>query len=351
MPVSEARLNANRLNARKSTGPKTAEGKARSRANSYKHGLTGAGVVLSTEDAEAIDARHAALLDGLTHDDEAARVLAHRIALLSVRMDRSARQEAASISARVAGAEAALVDERLAEAEHLVRTLHEEPVTNSRRLKASPEGVDMMIAEWEKLKADLNHEGETRWSYAHQSHADYLNGRRSNLIDPSDYHGWTMAMNGHYEMIRPEHFAGIGDDIGRRRYALERLAELIEVDLAALREHRRTMDLRGLEARRKHAADIALFDPSKEAILARKYEAAAERGFFRALKELKEMRREAEKGPAPGLKSERSLASIFPVPPAGPTPPPRASSGPVPGPIMPSNEVAITIGRAGNRRE
>jgi len=349
MPVSEARLNANRLNARKSTGPRTEEGKARSRANSYKHGLTGEGVVLSTEDAEALDARHAALLDGLGADDEAARLLAHRVALLSVRMDRSARQEAAAISARVAGAEAALVDTRLAEAEHLVRTLQEEPVTNSRRLKATPEGVDMMIAEWEKLKADLNHPEETRWSYAHQGHADHLKGRASSLIDPSAYHGWTMAMNGHYEMIRLEHFDAIADDKGRRLYALDRLADLIEADLAALREHRRTMDTRGVEAQRKHAAEIALFDPSKEAILARKYEAAAERGFFRALKELKEIRRQAGEKPAP--RSGRSLASFFPGPSAEPAPPLPTPSGPAPSPVLPSNEVAITIGRAEKRRE
>jgi hypothetical protein len=40
MALSEARLAANRANARKSTGPKTARGKARSRANALTHGLS-----------------------------------------------------------------------------------------------------------------------------------------------------------------------------------------------------------------------------------------------------------------------------------------------------------------------
>ena len=44
--VSEARLLANRANALKSTGPRTVEGKEASRANAYKHGLTGSGTVL-----------------------------------------------------------------------------------------------------------------------------------------------------------------------------------------------------------------------------------------------------------------------------------------------------------------
>ena len=44
---------------------------------------------------------------------------------------------------------------------------------------------------------------------------------------------------------------------------------------------------------RAEAVRRAMFDPSKEATLARRYEAAAERNFFRALKELRQMERQA----------------------------------------------------------
>ncbi len=37
-----------------------------------------------------------------------------------------------------------------------------------------------------------------------------------------------------------------------------------------------------------------MFDPSPEATLARRYQAAAERGFYKALKQLRQMEREAE---------------------------------------------------------
>jgi hypothetical protein len=40
-PLSEARLNANRLNSEHSTGPRTGEGKKRTRLNGLRHGLTG----------------------------------------------------------------------------------------------------------------------------------------------------------------------------------------------------------------------------------------------------------------------------------------------------------------------
>ncbi len=60
---------------------------------------------------------------------------------------------------------------------------------------------------------------------------------------------------------------------------------------------------------RAQTARLALFDPSKEATLARKYEAAAERAFFRSLQELQRLRREREASPE--------------APPARPGPRPR----------------------------
>jgi hypothetical protein len=45
---------------------------------------------------------------------------------------------------------------------------------------------------------------------------------------------------------------------------------------------------------RLEACHRAMFDPSKEATLARKYEAAAERGLYRALKEFRQVEKEAK---------------------------------------------------------
>jgi hypothetical protein len=54
--VSEARLHANRANAQLSSGPVTAEGKAKSSQNALRTGLTGRTVLLPTEDAVAYEA-------------------------------------------------------------------------------------------------------------------------------------------------------------------------------------------------------------------------------------------------------------------------------------------------------
>ena len=59
--ASEARTDVNRANAQHSTGPKTPEGKSNSSRNSFKHGLYSKQLVLSTEEATALDALKADL--------------------------------------------------------------------------------------------------------------------------------------------------------------------------------------------------------------------------------------------------------------------------------------------------
>ena len=49
--ATEKQIAANRLNAAKSTGPKTAEGKRRSRLNAFRHGLTAETVITVFEAA------------------------------------------------------------------------------------------------------------------------------------------------------------------------------------------------------------------------------------------------------------------------------------------------------------
>ena len=105
---------------------------------------------------------------------------------------------------------------------------------------------------------------------------------------------------------------------------------------------------RGGAARdRAGARDRALFDPSKEAILARKYEAATERAMYRAIREFREVEAShSEKGPDPiatDCEATGPLGSFFPggpgrsAPPAPPAPPARPSprGGLNPGPDCP----------------
>jgi hypothetical protein len=109
MPASEAKIAANRQNSAKSTGPKTPEGKEVSRRNSFKHGLTGAGIVLPNEDVAEVEERLKSYREDLQPVGQVAEDLARRAAVLSVRLDRCVSHETASIAGRIRQAEADFV--------------------------------------------------------------------------------------------------------------------------------------------------------------------------------------------------------------------------------------------------
>jgi hypothetical protein len=87
--VSEKQLEANRCNAQRSTGPKTAAGKSNSSRNNLRHGLTGQISLLPTEDREAHDAFCNELIESFSAETPMELQLAQSIAEDSWRLNRA----------------------------------------------------------------------------------------------------------------------------------------------------------------------------------------------------------------------------------------------------------------------
>jgi hypothetical protein len=76
---SQRQIEANRRNAQRSTGPRSAHGKARVASNALTHGLTGNQIVLPNERAEDFDAFQLGLLSDMSPGGELERALAEKI--------------------------------------------------------------------------------------------------------------------------------------------------------------------------------------------------------------------------------------------------------------------------------
>lgn len=130
--VSARRLEANRRNARSSTGPRSTEGKARSSQNSLKHGLyqTDASAILRgpfAEDPEEILGFLGRIVDGLQPRDELETAIARNISrelLRGARLERSEARLFEAVSDLPLGHRQAL-EERLQGVRDLARHLED----------------------------------------------------------------------------------------------------------------------------------------------------------------------------------------------------------------------------------
>jgi hypothetical protein len=87
--TSFKQIEANRRNARKSTGPMTQEGKLQSRCNAVRHGLTAETVIGALEDAEDYKAFEAAIIADYNAQSAVERELVLRLASLLWRLRRA----------------------------------------------------------------------------------------------------------------------------------------------------------------------------------------------------------------------------------------------------------------------
>ncbi len=328
MFVSEARKAAARANGAKSRGALSPETRAISARNSYQHGLSGNGVVLSPVDSAEVERRSKAMQVEMAPKTEMGRFLVQRLAELTVRVERCSRQERAANERHVAHAGAASDEARLAEVDHAMARIGDEPATFARRLWSMPEGVDRLIAAFLELRDEL----ETgRWDDRHGERLAHLTGARFLDVPTHRVRALSGAILGDFQDLRPADGFGlsVAERVDRARNAM---VGLIDAEIADLLAHRETLDSEAIEEDRAGAADRALFDASKEATLARRYEAAAERGVYKALRELRKVEAEDELATEEPADAESlgSFRAEDPTPARESALPPRPAPSPAP---------------------
>ncbi len=151
MIVSEARREANRRNARLSTGPRTEAGKDRSRRNALTHGLS-AEVVRLPEDEPAGSPAADPTLDW-------PGFLAEQVGAITAKLRRCDRLERRYRERIVHRAEAHWDDDRRLEAEFLGSGIARDPAAVARMLRMSPHGCDWMAERWALLARAADREG------------------------------------------------------------------------------------------------------------------------------------------------------------------------------------------------
>jgi hypothetical protein len=100
--ATEKQINANRLNAQKSTGPKTAEGKVAVAQNAVKHGLFAHDNVIQCENQADFDRFREELIAGLAPVGGVETMMAERIVSLSWRLKRVERMNYEVIDVMIA---------------------------------------------------------------------------------------------------------------------------------------------------------------------------------------------------------------------------------------------------------
>jgi hypothetical protein len=331
MATSAARRVANQQNAARSTGPRTEAGKARSRENAFKHGLTGNGVVIPKDDLEEVAGITRTLEAELRPSGQLGRILLKRVAVLAVRLDHCFEQEVAARSKRKRDAIRLYDETRIAEVNAALEWIGADPETHARRLEQTPEGVARKIQTWKGIAEDLDHAGP-RWGYHHWRLADNLMGKK--LEDPpfSRFGALCMILWNQPSYLEPKEL----DEAAKHAWARQELHVVIQAEIHRLQIVLAQFDRETLARDRAEAPARDQFDPSPEASLARRYEAAAERHLHQAIEDYRQVEAEAEAKSKPpettkipqkpqsqptrakagqARRTKRALASFFPEEP------------------------------------
>ncbi|WP_152052506.1 hypothetical protein [Tautonia marina] len=158
---------ANRLNALRSTGPRSSEGKQRASQNARTHGLSKVGTHPTTEMAEAIERRKTTWKSDYRPEGEAQIWAFEQLVAESVRLDACNARILAAREEHALRASELWDDDRAAEVAQLAAKLDRQPDRIQAILLQSKHGVQWLLDRWAEVADSLtSHQGwtPTTWS-------------------------------------------------------------------------------------------------------------------------------------------------------------------------------------------
>jgi hypothetical protein len=344
----------NRRNAQKSTGPRTPEGKSRSRFNAVKHGMTAKTLVLPGEDADVLQQRIEAWTADLQPRNDLEQFLVERAVQSSWQLERADRAELARQAGIIRAAPAEEASRQQEEAATLGRRLFwdrrgpmllyphfplrdqllaekkprtsfsglaEDPDDPARlvlRLESTAAGCQWMLDGWAELRAILD-EG-LAWQPPDKLKAIRLLGRQPieavedddiailflacYVIDARSRRDvdpfaelWNELLPGEEAIIKQRLSDRQVDDLlpDDESAAQAALLGLVGKAVARLEELARAHRQRAEADAAQQAARLS-FDPSQEGERLRRYQSSCTRSLFRSLDTLLKIRRAATSG-------------------------------------------------------
>jgi hypothetical protein len=342
-PISEARLRANRANAKLSSGPRSAEGKAISCLNNYKHGRRTRTLVLPWESREEYEERLATWSAEVGVETDVERRFVTSAVNASWRLDRFDDWESAEIERASAAQDESFDERRAAEARRYAGQLlaaamppvpkrlpqavlqkaeadrlkdrrpREEPdlMAALTGLRSSSHGITWLIQRWEEIAERVQ-----TWGWLEPSHRYLglaLQGlKRSDLRHPH-VNDWTVAYLGALydgnptepdvvrRLVEPDgvetfhpselkrFHEWLANEIPNRQTAREFFLERARTEIAELRERLELIELRE-ERDRQLALRAAQHDSGKSGAEALRFLATQDRLMRTGVKEARALR-------------------------------------------------------------
>jgi hypothetical protein len=175
MPLTKSqRRKINQANAKLSTGPRSDDGKQRSRQNALKHGLRAQSLALPNEEPCQNQAKLDEWLDFYKPRTPGERDLIEQAVTASIQLKRCQRFHHATVSEQVENAAQDWDEANAEEVARLIAALETDPAEAVEGLKLTADGVAWLLGRWARLRAIFEAEG--RWTEPDRDEAIRLTG-------------------------------------------------------------------------------------------------------------------------------------------------------------------------------